>query len=598
MVELFYSTQCQQSQMQATLIFSCSLDELSGKCLDITPFATPERYRFFAVDSVLESSRLDIYECEELPQPLRHYPPGHGNFHSQASYGAVSYPWKGVQDTPAGRGRYSTYYDYTFSVKGAEDGDPISIQTLRDIAWSARNLQKTGLDYTQNCRYNGVRFIWLDRLSMMQTSKFDKAWQIKRMFDIYKNSSCIILPGGLRRLAKVHEQTSWIDRAWTLQEAIAPNAHDVYVLWNPGYRPFVSLRGCDMVNRTCHVCVVREGRRRVLCHLSRIVSGHVRRDPFGWRAIQVSQLYAPLRGHVDITERAWRSSMMRTSSRPVDTIFSIMRFHEVTLDPLKFKTDDRIGATIAFFQGRAGDLDWFYATFFLPPSPEYSIFPLLPKTSVSGQAMWSTPDRSEINVVDFCSSQSPQLTFLDLMHNDSKALASLDDTGYLHVNTVIYPLLRYKLVKGRSKAKLIPNTRHLIWKDQYFNMLLTLDDVQGFQWEFVTNPDSQPEAYAVEFGWCRLSEIMKSVFVIIQSDGSDKFKRISSAIAHFPKYFRFLGGGLLEVHETLHHHRGRLGDKPTRVRLGGPKVYQRRRCQRHASAEYLLDPCEECGWSC
>ena len=41
---------------------------------------------------------------------------------------------------------------------------------------------------------------------------------------------------------------------------------------------------------------------------------------------------------------------MRTSSHPVDMVFSIMGMFEVTLDTHAFGRDDRLGATIALAQ--------------------------------------------------------------------------------------------------------------------------------------------------------------------------------------------------------------------------------------------------------
>ncbi|KDQ10362.1 hypothetical protein BOTBODRAFT_91300, partial [Botryobasidium botryosum FD-172 SS1] len=168
-------------------IFSCPLSTLSGRCLDIEPFATLGRYRFLSCRSICDEW-FEVYETDELPE---------------GRYCAVSYVWKGVRDL-AQEGTLSQY----FTVKGAEDGDPIGLHVLRDLAWAALQLKKD--------------FIWLDRIGILQTQKEDKSWQIRNMFKIYQLSTCIILPGGVRRLVSITEETTWIDRAWTLQEALAP----------------------------------------------------------------------------------------------------------------------------------------------------------------------------------------------------------------------------------------------------------------------------------------------------------------------------------------------------------------------------------------
>jgi len=56
MLQMFGDYRWVETAARMTLIFSCSLDELSGKCLNIDPFATPKCYRFFSVRSILVSS--------------------------------------------------------------------------------------------------------------------------------------------------------------------------------------------------------------------------------------------------------------------------------------------------------------------------------------------------------------------------------------------------------------------------------------------------------------------------------------------------------------------------------------------------------------
>jgi len=43
-MKLFDDDQCGNEEIDMALLFSCSLENLSGKCLDITPFATPKQY--------------------------------------------------------------------------------------------------------------------------------------------------------------------------------------------------------------------------------------------------------------------------------------------------------------------------------------------------------------------------------------------------------------------------------------------------------------------------------------------------------------------------------------------------------------------------
>lgn len=210
-----------------SLVFSCSLNDLGGKCLDISPFAGPKQFRFFSAHAIHYHSRLEIYACDALPErrslSLRDY--GCRSEQAQLSQpmcAAVSYPWKGVEDDEDIKSHYSVYYQSTFSVRYAEDGDPISIQVLKDISWAAMNLRVWNLDRPEQYYSAGVRLVWLDRMSILQGDEDDKAWQISHMFEIYRRSTAIILPGGVQRLVTIDEETYWMDRAWTLQEAIAP----------------------------------------------------------------------------------------------------------------------------------------------------------------------------------------------------------------------------------------------------------------------------------------------------------------------------------------------------------------------------------------
>ena len=77
-----------------------------------------------------------------------------------------------------------------------------------------------------------AKYLWLDRLCIMQTNKQDKNWQIKHMFELYSHCrQCLVLPGGIQRLVSLDEETWWVHRAWTLQEAMAPRASFVLFAW-------------------------------------------------------------------------------------------------------------------------------------------------------------------------------------------------------------------------------------------------------------------------------------------------------------------------------------------------------------------------------
>ncbi|KAK0463485.1 uncharacterized protein EV420DRAFT_1090650 [Desarmillaria tabescens] len=86
---------------------------------------------------------------------------------------------------------------------------------------------------------------------------------------------------------------------------------------------------------------------------------------------------------------------MRTSSRPVDMVFSIMGLFGVSLNVRQFKKNDRLKATIALSQEilcKGGRANWLGASLRLPPCRQLSSFPQLPQTSVDAIPRIPTED--------------------------------------------------------------------------------------------------------------------------------------------------------------------------------------------------------------
>ncbi|KAK7030501.1 hypothetical protein VNI00_014093 [Paramarasmius palmivorus] len=184
---------------QGKIAYSTPLDDIRDKIIDLTPNFTPERYRFVDADAFIHERQLTIYESLSLPT------------HNSMSHTAISYVWYGLVEEPSKLekdGSFRVSCGSNTDGTPREDGGPISLKILEYI-----------------CQYTiktSSVLVWLDRLCILQTSKQDKSWQISQMYDTYESSEqCIVLPGGLQRLASVSEETSWIDRAWTYQEALA-----------------------------------------------------------------------------------------------------------------------------------------------------------------------------------------------------------------------------------------------------------------------------------------------------------------------------------------------------------------------------------------
>jgi len=97
------------------------LSRLAGTVFSLN--ATPRRFRFVDCRSLLRDGLLKVREMEALP----------------ATYAAVSYVWRGLEGDTAD----SKHNMGAFSVRGAENGEPICIRLLRTICLAAK---KSGCD--------------------------------------------------------------------------------------------------------------------------------------------------------------------------------------------------------------------------------------------------------------------------------------------------------------------------------------------------------------------------------------------------------------------------------------------------------------------
>ncbi|KAK7047363.1 hypothetical protein VNI00_006594 [Paramarasmius palmivorus] len=426
------------------LIFTSKLYQLRDTVLDLSPFATPCRYRFVDCEAFLQAQQLDIYEFDgshTYDSASSHLTSSGSPPHPpNVTYTSISYTWRGNEtntDDPSSPHYWEDMHG-TFQVKGAEDGDPISLDVLEHVCIAIRNHS---------------RYLWLDRLCILQTSKPDKIWQITRMYSIYTSCKmCCILPGGIRRLVRLNERTSWIDRGWTLQEAIVPKQTVVLFRWD---RVINAKNTAIRVTMTkFRIANVVEGQSACtdlldLLHAS-VTSGRgvklfidgeeipITVKLFGTNPLPASALTDALRDKSDrsepeqalIQQSIWRSALLRTSSRPVDMVFSIMNVFGVTLDPGSFEKNDRLGATIALVRRvleNGGKASWIGAAYALDPSPEISTFPRFPETSVAGEAYVLLSDGTQKLVVEELSSLIYGGEYLDGIPDSG----SMDENGYL-----------------------------------------------------------------------------------------------------------------------------------------------------------------------
>lgn len=370
--------------------------------------ATPERYRLINCSKVIQDRSLQIIEFTDFPR---------------ICYAALSYVWQG--NFPVDDPKLETS---EFSVLGAEEADPLGLDVLFDVCTAAIAC--------------GASFIWLDRLCIMQLSKKDKLWQIREMYRIYSFATvCIVIPGGLRALVSLAEETLWIHRAWTLQEVVAPPSCAVLFAWTlkageiemkvagergsepieivtPGRSAMVSLDAAlTMCVAGSFTCISSDANQISLSIQMncRLFGGPHDKQPVAQLPTKivstansdiqlphVSALIFAIDAHLDTEEMRefciWQCAFVRTSSRLVDMVFSIMGLLGVTLDPKAFGADDRLSATIALAReilGQGRSASWLGMSVGLPPCSSLSTFPIFPQTSVASRATYALPNGDE-----------------------------------------------------------------------------------------------------------------------------------------------------------------------------------------------------------
>jgi hypothetical protein len=401
-----------------------------SRVLDISQSATPCRYRLLDCGDFVTTKKLTIREYTELPK---------------VPYAAISYVWRGNKFDQGVGGP-------VFSVKGAENADPIGLEVLRDACIAASA--------------SGATYLWLDRLCIMQTNKADKRWQIQEMYGLYRSCHiCIIIPGGTQHLVCLDEETQWIHRGWTLQEAVAPLHAVVLFSWKLGQcqaragdtggvinEVFPSKSATAPLSLVVDASVVGsinisiekpEGKKTFLAEV-RLFSSHppdssYKDFPF-WQPTRriLSPNVGALARIMDKTldqdakdHSIWQSALMRTSSRPVDMVFSIMGLFGVMLDTSQFGENDRVPATIALARAvlkkeAGGRVSWLAAAYRIPPSRQISTFPLFPRTSVAGKAYVKIADGLREVSLSMENEYPVAQALVPMPH------ATMDEDGYLH----------------------------------------------------------------------------------------------------------------------------------------------------------------------
>lgn len=391
-------------------------------------------------------SKRRIYRHDEASSnPFNYYNSGKGSDRTEGAFRAISvrrllrgtpeialYEWQNVKfplskPNPLGKINYvaaSHVWDESSEVKSIIAGTPkrplrvdtgkpsphqISWWGLVDVAYAALELR--------------ADYIWIDFFCLDQVDRGDKdkALQICMMADIYKHAKdVVVMVGGMSAVQSVANNTMWMDRAWTLQEAILNRNYTyVYVEWalspNPTdskgktykFTPVRKAPGKYLIDIRTLLDMVDADFSSVVPPLPKIVvlDGVVKGE--GSRARH--SLRASLSSKKSIrTAAIWRSMMMRRSSQPVDIVYSAMGCFELQIDPYRENHDPEylfndlarkaaakkgLGPAWLNIEGVAGSEIARY--------PASRIVPTFPQTSPDKPSVWTAADGTKKSAATF-----------------------------------------------------------------------------------------------------------------------------------------------------------------------------------------------------
>ncbi|KAI0674592.1 hypothetical protein C8Q78DRAFT_1076211 [Trametes maxima] len=533
--------------------------DIEKNVLDLSNIATPCRVRLVDCDALIKRDTLRIVEFSEFPD---------------VRYSAISYPWRGV-------GVDDQFSSHTFAVLGATDADPVGSRAL---------LHACTASLLRGCPY-----LWLDRLCIMQNDRVDKNWQIRIMHKIYQSCRlCLVLAGGVRRLVRLDEETSWIHRSWTLQEVLAPPTVVVLIDWKLGSGTSMSggtalaveevITGESAIaplSSVLEACTVgtfsftpnplptngsAPPSPKPLTVEASIFSAHPTTHTYNdlpfWQpqrkllapnvtALAIAMDPALISDPDTRAYAVWQSALMRTSSRPVDMVFSIMGLFGVTLDPGAFDKDDRRGATIALAQAilsAGGSASWLALGCRLEPDRTLSTFPTFPRTSVSGVAL--VENREHVQEVS---------ELVDPVYPVAEALVplpkgSLDDMGYFSFSARAVRIrpVRYDFAPSVFEAM----------DGSHWAVLEHRDQPSAESSEGKETPETDLSAYAVLLGW--FNRYYPGTTSATDTDNI----RAMLVEEHRPGMFHVRSFFMLHQKERSYV----LGWPESRFRVGGPDV--------------------------
>ncbi|KAF7932048.1 uncharacterized protein EAE97_009069 [Botrytis byssoidea] len=233
---------------------------------------------------------------------------------------------------------------------------------LVNISWIGLN------QMAHAAKMKGSNYIWLDLCCIDQPDRKDNEtkFQISMMADIYRHANnVIVMVGGAGCVQHTDQVSPWMERAWTLQEAILNRKTFVCVLW-PNLKRKVTYmsKGSPVVWTFQQVIAAKLAPKissgDVCCLISlkdlldmadvdssllkpsgcpeiSVLDGMTLKAGNAPRlALRTAFLNSPLA--IKYTG-VWRSMFMRTSTKSIDVVYSIMGIFNLVIDPFKKNHD-------------------------------------------------------------------------------------------------------------------------------------------------------------------------------------------------------------------------------------------------------------------
>ncbi|KAM6495076.1 hypothetical protein JOM56_009699, partial [Amanita muscaria] len=229
-------------------------------------------------------------------------------------YAAISHVWDPSNET-LGTAKHANR-PLKIRIKDKPYTQVISWHGLVEAADAASKLK---------CTHLWLDFLCLDQIPRGKEDR-EKELQIYNMGNIYKNARNVIcMLGGVSAVQSLTSRTGWMDRAWTLQEATLNWRRTyAYVKW-PYLTRFTintpgSSKGLD-INFMPVLCLDGGSDEKF----------NTARASRAAKNAMLSVFSAPSR-ELRLAG-VWRAMLLRTSTKPVDIVYSVMGLFDVKIGP-------------------------------------------------------------------------------------------------------------------------------------------------------------------------------------------------------------------------------------------------------------------------